>query len=225
VAAQHVGRLVGWSIGCVAAPLVLGSMFGPAWIAVGMSCAALATLWLALWLPRSAHAAFEGARFDRAARRYRLIALMSFSPTRERAALLSRAGCEVGAGRLPRAEALLAALDPVGLDTSERVVWLNNRASASLDAGGDPHAALELVDEAIALRPDVPAVQHTRGKALLAVGRVDDAIAVLDAMRAGGELSPHLEAARCADLARAWEAKGQAAYADDYRERARLVAR
>ena len=62
-------------------------------------------------------------------------------------------------------------------------------------------------------------------RALLAVGRIDDAIAVLDAMRVGGELSPRLEADRCRELAHAWERKGEAAYADDYRDRARLVAR
>ena len=75
-----------------------------------------------------------------------------------------------------------------------------------------------------ALRPDVPAVQHTRARALLAVGRVDDAIGVLDAMRTGGELPAHLEAERCRELALAWERKGQRDYADDYRERARMHA-
>jgi hypothetical protein len=43
-------------------------------------------------------------------------------------------------------------------------------------------------------------------------------------MRAGGELAPYLESVRCRDLARAWERKGQADYAADYRERARLHA-
>jgi predicted Zn-dependent protease len=102
-------------------------------------------------------------------------------------------------------------------------VWLNNRACAALAAGGDAHAALALVEEASALRPDVPALQHTRGMALLAVGRIDDAIAVLDGMRAGGELPPRLESERCRDLAKAWAAKGEAAYADDYRMRAEAL--
>jgi hypothetical protein len=48
---------------------------------------------------------------------------------------------------------------------------------------------------------------------------------VLEAMRAGGELSPALEAMRCRELARAWDHKGQPDYAADYRDRARLVAR
>jgi hypothetical protein len=61
--------------------------------------------------------------------------------------------------------------------------------------------------------------------ALLAVGRVDDAIAVLDGMRSGGELPPRLEADRCRDLARAWTQKGETAYAEDYRQRAAAHAR
>lgn len=207
------------------APILLGAMFGPRWIGVGALIALVATLWLLLWLPRTAHAAFERGRFERAARRYRLIASLAFTTSRERAAILSRAGCEVAAGRRERADAILEELDAAALENAERVVWLNNRACSVLDGGGEASKALELVDEAIALRPDVPAIQHTRARALLAVGRIDDAIAVLDSMRVGGELSPRLEAERCKDLATAWETKGQAEYADDYRDRARLVAR
>lgn len=225
MAAQNVARTVGWSIGCVIAPILLGAMFGPRWVGVGAVIALTATLWLLLWLPRSAHAAFRAGRFERSARRYRLIATLAFTHGRERAAILSRAGCEVAAGRRERAEAILEQLDVTSLDHSERVVWLNNRACALLDGGGEPTSALAFVDEAIGLRPDVPAIQHTRARALLAVGRIDDAIGVLDSMRVGGELSPRLEAERCKDLATAWETKGQADYANDYRDRARLVAR
>jgi predicted Zn-dependent protease len=225
VAAQHVGRAVGWTVGCLLAPVALGVMFGPAWIAVGLAVAVLASLWLVFWLPRSAHRAFQAGRFGRATRRYRVIALLAFSASRERAAVLSRAGCDVAAGRLERAEATLAALDSAALDASERAVWLNNRACAALDGGRDPASALALADQAIELRPDVPSIQHTRARALLAVGRTDDAIAVLDAMRSGGELDPRLEAERCKELADAWERKGQADYASDYRARAQLVAR
>lgn len=224
VAAQHVGRAVGWTAGCLLAPALLGAMFGPRWVAVGLLIAVLGTLWLLLWLPRSAHRAFEIGRFDRAARRYRILALLAFSAYRERAATLSRAGCDVASGKLDRAEAALADIDPASLETSERAVWLNNRACADLDANRDSVRALATADEAIGLRPDVPAIQHTRARALLAVGRLDDAIAVLDAMRTGGELAPQLEAERCRELATAWERKGQADYASDYRERARLVA-
>ena len=224
MAAQHVGRLAGWCIGCVLSPILLGSMFGSGWITVGIVCAAMATGWLVIWLPRSAHRAFEGARYPRALRRYRIIGSIAFSARRDRAAQLSRAACHLAAGRHAIADELLAAIDADHLDSAERVVWLNNRACAALDAGRDAHDALTLVEEATALRPDVPAIQHTRARALLAVGRLDDAITVLDAMRTAGELTPRLEAERCSELAVAWERKGQNDYAADYRDRARLVA-
>lgn len=219
-----MGQLVGWIVGATLAVALLGAALGPAWIAVGVACAVVATLWVLLWLPRSAHAAFEAARYARAIRRYRLIGALAFTRRRARAAQLSRAACHLATGKPAEAEPLLAAIDPAQLDTSERVVWLNNRACALLDRASDPAEALALVEEATGLRPDVPAVQHTRGRALLAVGRIDDAIAVLDAMRLGGELPPWLEAERCRELAAAWERKGQDAYAADYRDRARLVA-
>jgi predicted Zn-dependent protease len=190
---------------------------------VVLSLLSLLTLWL--WLPRLAHAAFEAGKLPVAARRYRWLERLAHSASRVRAAGLSRAGCSVAAGELERAEKLLAAIDPADLAVAERAVWLNNRACAQLAGNGDAAAALALADEAGALRPDVPALQHTRAMALLAVGRVDDAIAVLEGMRAGGELPPRLEADRCRELARAWTQKGETAYADDYRVRAEAFAR
>jgi predicted Zn-dependent protease len=224
VAARHVGHLVGWLAGCAIAPLVLGAMFGPRWIAIGLVCSGLATIWLTLWLPRTAHRAFEAARYAAALRRYRLIGAFAFTARRERASQLSRAACHLASGHHADADPLLAAIDATGLDHAERAVLLNNRACAALDAGRDAHEALALVDEAVNLRPDVPGIQHTRARALIAVGRLDDAIGVLEAMRAGGELPLRLEAERCRELAAAWERKGQRDYADDYRDRARLHA-
>ncbi|MEO8705587.1 MAG: tetratricopeptide repeat protein, partial [Kofleriaceae bacterium] len=186
--------------------------------------AAVATLWLILWLPRSAHAAFETARYKTAARRYRVIGSLAFTAARDRASQLSRAACHLANNRPADAEPLLTAIDPAQLDNAERVVWLNNRACVVLDGGGDATAALALVEEATLLRPDVPAIQHTRARALIAIDRLDDAIAVLEALRAGGELPLRLEAERCRELAAAWERKGQRDYAADYRDRARLHA-
>lgn len=218
-------RAVGWTLACLAAPAVLGSLLGRRWVAIGIVISLAATVWLLFWLPRSAHGAFETARFARARRRYRLLELLAFTRGRALSALLSRGGCEIAMGHHDRARALLGATDADELDPAERAVWLNNRACLLLDAEvPDAAAALALADRAIELRPDVPAIQHTRGRALLGVGRIDDAIAVLDAMRTAGELAPHLEAERCRDLAIAWEKKGQGDYASDYRARARLVA-
>ena len=218
-------RVLSWITGALALPVVLGGIGGRVGVIVGVAGSVVGTLWLWLWLPRSAHAAFEAGRFARASRRYRVLGIVATSAVRERSALLSRTGCCVAMGDLAGAEVLLAKIDGEALDASEKAVWLNNRACAALAGERDPQGALALIDEASALRPDVPALQHTRGMALLAVGRVDDAIAVLDGMRAAGELPPRLEADRCRDLSRAWDRKGEAAYAEDYRVRAASVAR
>ena len=223
---RFVARILGVIVVVLLLPFVGTALAGArAGGLAGAGLAVLAVLWLWLWLPRSAHDAFESGKYMAAQRRYRLLGLLAPSAARERAALLSRAGCFVASGQVERAEQLLASFDTSTLAAAERAVWLNNRACAALAAGTDPHAALALVDEATAIRPDVPAVQHTRGMALLAVGRIDDAIAVLDGMRAAGELPPRLEAERCRDLAKAWSQKGQAAYAEDYRLRAEALAR
>lgn len=222
---RYVARAVGCVVVAVALPLLGAAGFGRIGALAGAGLAVLGLFWLWLWLPRLAHGSFEAGKYTVAARRYRMLGALATSATRERAALLSRSGCCVAEGDLAGADRVLALLADHELAAAERAVWLNNRACRTLAGGTDPHAALALVDEASALRPDVPALQHTRGMALLAVGRVDDAIAVLDGMRAGGELPARLEAERCRDLARAWTQKGEAAYAEDYRLRADALVR
>jgi pentatricopeptide repeat protein len=222
---RFVARIGGCAVVAMLLPFLGFAGFGRPGAFAGIGLAVLGLVWLWLWLPRVAHDAFEAGKYTVAARRYRILLYLAPTPDRERAALLSRAGCCVASRQLADAERLLAALDTTTLAPAERAVWLNNRACAALAAGADPAAALELIDEATALRPDVPAVRHTRGMALLAVGRIDDAIAVFDSMRAAGELPAHLEAERCRDLAKAWSQKGQTAYAEDYRLRAEALAR
>ena len=225
---HHVGHAVGWALGSAAAPLLMGSLFGRRWVWIGVLCAGLATLWLLIWLPRAAHRAFEAGLASRAARRYRLIGMLAFTAKRERAALLSRTACSIALRDFDGASALLESIDPASLDATERAVWLNNRAYILLEyagaAGDEGRDALALVEEAALLRPDVPGIQHTRAKALLAVGRLDEAITILDAMRGPTELPTSLEAERCKELARLWDRKGHSAYADDYRARARAHA-
>jgi len=218
-------RRATWLAFAIAIPVAAGLAGGRLGAVFGAILAVVVALWLRFWLPRSAHGAFDAGLHARAARRYRILHAVATSDARERAAQLSRIACEIARGSIDRAEAMLARIDPAALDAAERAVWLNNRACAMLADARDPHAALALIDEASALRPDVPALQHTRGMALLAVGRIDEAIGVLDGMRAGGELPPRLEAERCRDLATAWARKGEVAYAEDYRLRAAGLAR
>jgi predicted Zn-dependent protease len=213
-------RLAGWIAGAIAVPVTLAVAAGHLGLVTGLALdvAAIVAVWL--WLPRAAHAAFVAGKHGRATRRYAVLSATAITDRRMRAAALSRAACAIVLGRGGE-----LALDPATLDDTERTVWLNNRACALLAADGPAAEALALADEAAGLRPDVPAVQHTRGLALLALGRLDDAIAVLDGMRAGGELPPYLEALRCRELARAWTRKGELAYAEDYTTRAAQLER
>ncbi|HEY1813630.1 MAG TPA: hypothetical protein VGG74_14865 [Kofleriaceae bacterium] len=213
--------VVSWAI-VATAFVVVGSAFGGAGIALGVMLVLALWAWQWLWLPRTASAAFAAGRYASAARRYRLAGMLAAAPQRRRAALLSRIACHVAASEPAVATRLMANIAPDALDVAERAVWINNQACLAL-ARGEAVAALALADGATALRPDVPALQHTRGVALLAVGRVDDAISVLDQMRAGGELAARLEAERCRDLSRAWTQKGEPAYAEDYRLRAEAM--
>lgn len=190
-----------------------------------------AAVWLvwygvaAIALPRLAHAAFRGRRTAAARWRYRLLGWLS--PAAHDAARVSRAGTYLIDGDWRRALAALDRIDGARLAATLRAAWLNNRAYAlaradEADAGAGARA-LGLADEALALRPAVPAFLHTRGLALLAAGRVDEAIRAFEAVWDAGDLDPALEAERCHDLAAAWERKGHADYAADYRRRAALA--
>ncbi len=221
---RYALRIVLLAASLIALPFI-GALVGRGGATAGVSLALLVLVYVWLWLPRLAHASFDTGKFTSAARRYRWLERLAWSATRERSARLSRAGCYVSTSDVDAAERILAAIDGSGLAVAERAVWLNNRACASLAARRDPTDALALADEAGALRPDVPALQHTRAMALIAVGRIDDAIAILENMRSGGELAPRLEADRCRELARAWTLKGHEAYAEDYRLRADAFSR
>ena len=180
----------------------------------------LGPILLVIVMPRAAHGAFARGDLGAARRRYRVLAALSPTRARRGAARVSVAACSLAAGEVERGARELARVDDGALDGAGRAAWLNNRAYAGLRSGGDPAAALAWVDEALRLRPDVPGVVHTRGLALLACARLDDAIRAFEDMWHLGELAPRLEAERCRDLARAWEAKGHLDYAADYRARA-----
>ncbi len=77
-----------------------------------------------------------------------------------------------------------------------------------------------MVEQAIALRPQVAGFRHTRGILLLDMGRLDEAGRDLEATWRESDGSDLLESERCFDLGRLWTARGQAEYAVDYYERA-----
>ena len=187
----------------------------------GLAIALASWAWLQLGLPRQAARRFGHGDIAGAARRYRALTWLSFSSSRRLAARLSIAACAVAAGRYDAALAALERVPLAALTGDERAVWLNNRACIALwGQSADPVAALAFAEDAWRLRPDVAGISHTRAAALLRVGRVDEAIAMLDRMHGAADVSPRLEAERCRDLADAWTQKGELAYAADYRARA-----
>jgi tetratricopeptide (TPR) repeat protein len=206
-----------------AAGIALGGPRGVGW---AIAAAVVLAGMILVYLPRAGHRAFARGQHGPARRRYRLIAALALTRRRWAHARLSMAACDLAEGKHARAMATLAGLD-AGLDADARAVWLNNRAYAALrcpDLAIAPTDALAWADEAALLRPDVPAIGHTRGLALLELGRTDEAIRVLEELWGKEELAPRLEAERCRDLARAWRAKRHADYAADYEARGRRYA-
>src|SRR5512140_1122754 len=109
-AVRFVVRISAWVLGAATIVVVLGATLGRLGAIAGIAAASTASVALWLWLPRAAHAAFEAGRYAPAARRYRVLGWIAPSPQRERASLLSRAGCHVAAGELDAAAHLLDVL-------------------------------------------------------------------------------------------------------------------
>jgi len=184
-------------------------------------------------LPRLAHAAFGRGDWRRAELYYRLSRFFVGNPESRGSIDVSLAGCRLARADWSGALVELGEAAPEVLGVAARAAWYNNRAYALARGGngggkdGDGRHALEAVDEAVRLRPDIAGFRHTRGVVLLGLGRLDDAIAELDAVWqavASGDAPPLLEAERCYDLGLAWQRKGEAEYALDYFQRAQLVA-
>jgi tetratricopeptide (TPR) repeat protein len=210
-------------LGLPAAAAALGGPRGAGW---GLLASGVLVVAVLILLPRAGHRAFANGNHTAARRRYRVVSALALTRRRAAHARLSMAACDLAEGAHARAMETLAGLD-AGLDADARAVWLNNRAYAALrcpELAIAPTEALAWADEAVTLRPDVPAIGHTRGLALLEIGRLDEAIRVLEELWGKEELAPRLEAERCRDLARAWRAKGHADYAADYEARGRKFA-
>lgn len=215
--------------------LVLAAAAGVVWLAslAGTDAAVVAAVALIavaaaviLWLPRMAHRAFQGGSFHRARRLYWLLGRVRASRSAARAAQLSASACDLALGDYGDALAQIEAVPESDLDEAGRAVWHNNRAYALARMGQRGEEAVRCATVAVELRPQVPGFRHTRGIALMSLGRLDEAIRELDEVWAcgAGEATGLLEAERCLDLGRAWQAKGEDDYALDYFARARRAA-
>ncbi len=214
-------------VGVGVAAIVGAGEFGPGAAVGTFSLIVLILFAFVVLLPRAAHRAFERGEFERASRLYRILRPFVIDPGVRGALDVSLAGCRLAGSDWRGALAELDRVSGQDLAPSARAAWLNNRAYANARGPIDPASALLDAEEAMALRPDVAGFRHTRGIALLALGRLDDAIHELDNVwrkLADEDLPPLLEAERCYDLGIAWQRKGESDYARDYFLRARAVA-
>jgi len=205
----------------------IASLFGQgaALITAAVCLVVIGAAWW--WLPRAAHKRFERGEYARAALYYHLLRMGRFGRSTRGSIDVSLAACALAQDDWQGALRVLDEIEPAVLTESARAAWLNNRAYSLARSGDDLVAALECSEDAIALRPDVAGFRHTRGVALLGVGRTDEAIRELDSLwedLAGDEVRPLLEAERCYDLGMAWRTKGEPDYAKDYFERAQRAA-
>ena len=216
--------------GLTVASVIIGVLYGRSAGYIALLCLAVVPMALWLWLPRVAHSAFRRGDYGRARRLYRTLRAFSLSAHARAAIDVSVAACAMATAAYDTALQVLARVDRQALGEAGRAAWLNNRAYALVRSGGDAEAAMRACEEAIEVRPDVAGFRHTRGVVLLALGRIDDAIHELerlwDHLAVGDASAEHalLEAERCYDLGVAWEAKGDAAYAADYFQRAHQTA-
>jgi tetratricopeptide (TPR) repeat protein len=177
-------------------------------------------------VPRLAHRAFENGDYRRAAVLYRIARRFALRAETRGAYDVSLAGCLLARSEWQGALRELDRVDALVLGASARAALLNNRAYAHARVASDAARALAEADEAVRLRPDVPGFRHTRAVALLALGRLDDAIVELEDVwnQLDEEAPPLLEAERCYDLGLAWRRKGETDYARDYFQRAQTIA-
>ena len=200
-----------------------GALFGPLGALIAAAACSFYLLVFA-WLPRAAHRSFSRADYRRAARYFKLAGLVRISASARRAAKLSVCACELGEGRFEEGLTVIEKLPESKLEPGARAVWNNNVAYALARLEIRSTEAVAYANSALEKRPALPGFLHTRAIALLAAGRIEEAISGLEEAYTGDSTESPLEAERCFDLGRAWARKGEDDYACDYFNRARVAA-
>ncbi len=161
---------------------------------------------------------FRKGRYVRAMRGTRWLLRWSVRRSSKATLQLNLAACHLAAGEYEEGGKVLHTMDRSGLPESVRGIWENNLAYHTLSSGGDAMEALKLCDQASNMNPSNPAFRSTRGIAQLALGRVDDAIAELQAAVDAGPENQGVAAMaeNYYHLAQAWESHGEVAYARDH---------
>ncbi len=161
---------------------------------------------------------FRRGRLDAARRGTLLLLRFAWRPGSQATLRLHLAACSLANGQYEEGGHLLQEVERERLGEGLQGIWENNHAYYLLCTDGDPAEALLEADRAAAQQPGNPAFRSTRGIALLALGHVDDSIAELQAAIDAGlkAQGPAAMAENYYHLARAWEARGEVAYARDH---------
>jgi tetratricopeptide (TPR) repeat protein len=212
-----------------AAAVWLAAHVGRAAALVTLGAVLLSLGGVLVWMPRAAHRAFRRGDVARAEFLYRVLRFTIFDPDARASVFISLAACALARERHELALEVLRRVQVSDLSEAARAAWFNNQAYALARSEADPSQALESAERALMLRPQVAGFRHTRGIALIGLGRLDEAIRELDAVwtekdQGADEPPPLFEAERCYDLGVAWRRKGEAEYARDYFERAQRAA-
>lgn len=213
-------RAIALVILLLALPLSL-VMPGLSWPRLILVTLALAWMWRQVRkiMARVATAALKRGASVRARRIYRILKITSLERLQRQSCRLSLAACDAADGRYSVARGSLAAIEGPR-EGALLAVALNLEAYCLARERRELDRALALIQEALALRPEVPGFKHTRGLVLLELGRWDESTRDLDATWYQLEGNHLLEAERCFDLGRLWSAQGQEDYASDYFSRA-----
>lgn len=169
-----------------------------------------------LFTPLRVFRDFRAGRFRSSARGTRFLLHLTWRPAKKAALRLNQAACHLALGDYETGGAMLQKVDKTVLSGELRSVWDNNYAYFLLGVENDPKEALKICDNALASTASNPAFHGTRGLALLTLGRLDDAIAELCRSMEIGSLGPAGLAETYFYLGRAWEQKGERAYARDH---------
>jgi len=172
--------------------------------------------------PRRVQHDFASGRFHGAIQGTHTLLLMTIRPKRRAALRLNLASASLAAGDLDLGGAQLKRVDRSRLCERLQWVWDMNYAYYLLAGDGSSAEALAICDEAPSARTAGwgPAFIGTRGLALLALNRLDAAIAELNRIIESGHLGPGGLAEVHYHLAEAWRRKGQDAFARDHLIRA-----
>jgi tetratricopeptide (TPR) repeat protein len=155
----------------------------------------------------------------RAERLYWLLWLTSLDPVQRSACRLSLAACAATRGDYELARERLAQVKG-DLEEALLAVSLNLHAYCLGREKRDLEEALAMSEQALSLRPQVAGFRHTRALLLLELGRLEESARDLEATWRESDGDDLLEAERCFDMGRLWQARGHAEYATDYFERA-----